>query len=311
MQMLRWLLDRGEDPAEVCQDSSWHWTAYMPSKKDETKIDFEARNHSAVSFCLRARRDFEANMKKLGEEVADWTKKVEYCTSLLAMLYPACGNKTRQRQREKMSIDASIVDRWAKMWRDDVSHDVLLTCDDGSGTAGAHSGMLSLASPVVRAMLSSAMLEGQTKTIRVQSSKDAVDLFLEILYTGSLERDIAPPPTSGSAGGASSSAGGAGALPLASALAAHELAHSWDVPDVQALIERVLTQMLSDGSFFEIAEVAQLRGAAPLVDACVAFTASSSAVKAAVDAGRCAPAVLELLGKVQPGGPAKKQRLSL
>ena len=69
---------------------------------------------------------------------------------------------------------------------------------------------------------------------------------------------------------------------------------------------------MSDGSFFEIAEVAQLRGAAPLVDACVAFTASSSAVKAAVDAGRCAPAVLELLGKVQPcAGPAKKQRLSL
>ena len=107
-------------------------------------------------------------------------------------------------------------------------------------------------------------------------------------------------------------AGGEGALPLASVLAAHELAHSWHVPDVQDLVETILAKLLHDTSFFEVAEAAQLRGGPPLVAACVAFAAKSSAVRAAVDAGRCSAAVLELLGKGPAGGqPAKRQRLSL
>jgi len=322
-KMVSWLIERGEDPAQIT-GSGWAKKIWKKVNKEDTSINLVAANESPVSFVLKARRLLKENMKQLGDEIADWSAHIERCDAMLPLLYDACGNT--RRQREKLPIDMAIVERWSQLSRDTATHDVTFEADDGS--VGAHSALVSLASPVLCAMLSSGMMEGQTKRVRAHGfSKDAIELLLEILYTGCTTREIKasplPPPRiqveearqdagGGAAAGAASDAAQEGTTELSAAICAHELAHSWQLPDVQALLEQVLGKLLSDASFFELAKTAQLRGSQGFVEACKTYGMGSSSVQLAVRAGGCAPEVLELLGMApREDGRAKKRLRSL
>ena len=205
--------------------------------------------------------------------------------------------------------------RWSKLLHDASSHDVTLQTDDGA--VGAHVSILSLASPVLERMLSTTMVEGRTKRVAVRDTpKAAMELFLEIVYTGCVsaeeeeEEDSSDADESAAADAAASSsaAESAAVAALAAAIGAHELAHRWNTDDVLALLENLLAKKLTDDNFGELAAAAHLRGTRALVDACVSYAARSAAVQAAADAGEYSAAVLELLGKAPAGEPSRKKR---
>ena len=55
--MLQWLLDRGEDPAEVAPRScTFSMDKYYTRAKEETKIVLHAKDQSAVSYLLMGKR---------------------------------------------------------------------------------------------------------------------------------------------------------------------------------------------------------------------------------------------------------------
>ena len=312
LEMLQWLLDRGEDPAALTpRGCTFEKSIFFSQNKEETTLAFAARNHSAVSFALMMKRLMNVNIKKVGVEKAPWADCIANIDKILPLLYAACG-RGRPAAREKIPIDAAIVHRWSKLLHDASSHDVTLQTDDGA--VGGDVSILSLASPVLERMLSTTMVEGRTKRVAVRDTpKAAMELFLEIVYTGcvSAEEEDDEESGEGAAAGAaasSSAAESAAAAALAAAIGAHELAHRWNTDDVLALLENLLAKKLTDDNFGELAEAAHLRGTRALVDACVSYAARSAAVQAAADAGEYSAAVLELLGKAPAGEPSRKKR---
>ena len=65
---------------------------------------------------------------------------------------------------ERVRVAESVVARWESFLQDSQSHDVTLLCV-GDEAVTAHARMLELASPVLAAMLSSPLVEGQSKSI--------------------------------------------------------------------------------------------------------------------------------------------------
>ena len=173
IKMLQWLLDRGEDPAEVaprtCTFSMDKY--YTRAGGDE---DQGTRDQSAVSYLLMAKRLMKAaakeNVKNPEMRKYDWKHDIERIDEVLPLLYAACG-RGRPAAREKIPIDAAIVHRWSKLLHDASSHDVTLQTDDGD--VGAHVAILALASPVLDRMLSTAMVEGRTKRVAVRDTPKA------------------------------------------------------------------------------------------------------------------------------------------
>ena len=69
VKMIRWLIERGEDAAEVTPAGvSWNRMIWKTTHKEDSKISLTAANESAVSFVLKARRLMKENNKKHGDD---------------------------------------------------------------------------------------------------------------------------------------------------------------------------------------------------------------------------------------------------
>ena len=158
------------------------WTNLHARRRGGGDRALRSRDHSAVSYALM--------MKRLMNETTLIIVKTPWATTGIAADRrgpPAPLRRLRpigrSAAREKIPIDAAIVHRWSKLLHDASSHDVMLQTDDEA--VGAHVSILSLASPVLDRMLSTAMVEGRTKRVAVRDTpKAAMELFLEIVYTG-------------------------------------------------------------------------------------------------------------------------------
>ena len=98
-----------------------------------------------------------------------------------SLLYAACG-RGRPAAREKITIDAAIVHRWSKLLRDASSHE--RDPADGRCVVGAR---VSIRARVARARADVVVGDGRGPTKRVavrDTPKAAMELFLEIVYTG-------------------------------------------------------------------------------------------------------------------------------
>merc|ERR1712014_529338 len=105
------------------------------------------------------------------------------------------------------------------MCQDSASHDFTFHTRDASVTA--HAAVLSKASPVLAAMLTTGMCEGQQRRIELKDvSSESVRLFLGLVYTGTTTMDFGQ----------------------SEALAALDLAHRWQATIVVGMLENALAE---------------------------------------------------------------------
>ena len=98
----------------------------------------------------------------------------------------------------RVSVEGSVVDRWASMLQDPSDQDLTVKTEDDQCTV--HSSMLTLASPAVKAALASAMQEGSSKSIEASDRPvAAVKILMELVYTTDLLK-ISASDASGSRG---------------------------------------------------------------------------------------------------------------
>lgn len=180
-----------------------------------------------------------------------------------------------------------MVEFWESLCCETATHDVTFKSEDG--TVGAHHLILARASPVLAAMLLSAMREGSSKCVDVKSTPSkAVMFFLELLYSGTSFSEV----------------------DSTIALSSLELAHQWQVDRVVALLEHALETMLTDETFERIAGAAVLKDLSELKKACLRFARSSTEIQQKSDGGELPQVVLKFLGKsAEPKSSAKKRRI--
>lgn len=90
------------------------------------------------------------------------------------------------RGAHRVQVLAGVVDLWDRLYQHTSSADVIFVARGGREHY-AHSTILTLASPVLSAMLQSGTwAEGKCKRIEIQDSSAAIEDFLSLIYTGGL-----------------------------------------------------------------------------------------------------------------------------
>lgn len=166
------------------------------------------------------------------------------------------------------------LDLWESIRHLTSSHNVIFDTSDGE--VSAHDHVLAVASPVLQAMLESAMKEGTSRRIQVKDSPSSgISLFLDVLYTSSTRADP----------------------DHQTMLVALDLAHRWQVHGVVQTLCSALCDMIDVKSFAAIAEAAVLKGLEMLVRACTSFGSQNEQVQKMRRNGALPAAVRKLLGE--------------
>lgn len=82
----------------------------------------------------------------------------------------------------RVLVPEAVVNCWQRCLEDQAAADLVIVAPDGK--TRTHALLLRQSSPVVAAMLSAGMCEGEQREVRVQESTRVVELFLRLLYTG-------------------------------------------------------------------------------------------------------------------------------
>lgn len=285
LELVSWLITVGADPAQEAPGTCRHVRSiWKDADRAGTEVKLKFTGASAIAVVVQCRRLLEKEMHEKGRMKADWTAEITNLTHILNKLGKTYLSKMKESQ--KISVDVSVVELWERMYNARSSHDVTFRTKDGDITA--HLAMLSQASPVLDAMLSSGMRESTEKCIEVKDvSSKAMSFFLELLYTGATCSDV----------------------DAKSALPALDLAHRWQVDGVVAMISRALEGMLEDDNFSDIAEAAVLKGLIELKRTCATFATDSAGVQRQLNEGKLPVIVSEFLGRpTDSKTPAKKRR---
>jgi hypothetical protein len=293
VDLTRWLIGQGANPAQCAPlDNDGYWEIWKRENKKDSIIKVEYAGESAISFLSAFIQQMRENPKdeywvETGrvDLMHDVGSVLEAGHLLNALTEAPVGNSKRNVQ----TVDASVVSMWEDVLADEACQDLTFECEGGSAV-GAHALVLSCASPVLRAMVSSRMREGNERKIEVHdSSEAAVKLFLELVYTGGSSADP---------------------LRVLDALSALDLAHRWEVLGVVGMLERAITPLIWKTTFSVIAEAAVLKDLPLLKSSCVQFAQKrKSTVDELAEKGELSPAVLSLIGKrvSASGEPAAKK----
>merc|ERR1711879_1097294 len=177
---------------------------------------------------------FNAEMKSKGKAKANWSGEVERLRRIIKVF--AAKMKTKNADTERVTVDLSVIEMWERLHADTSTHDVAFSTADGDVTA--HSLVLTHASPVLAAMLSSTMREGCQKRISItDASAKGASFFLDLIYTGTSDSDIN----------------------YSDALVALDLSHRWQANGAMHMSARALTSMIDEESFAQIAVAATLK----------------------------------------------------
>ena len=281
-----WMISQGASPTQFAADQcDAGMVFFFDSNKENSKIRASCARHTPIEVVTKLLKDMKENSFWKVQKVD--LKNMERLKAAFTAV-PLANPK-----HDMHAVDPSVVSMWEDVLADEACQDVTFECE-GGGTVGAHALILSCASRVLRAMLSTRMREGNERKIEVGESEAAVKLFLELLYTGGSSVDP---------------------LTAADALAALDLAHRWDVVGVIGMLERALTPLIKKTTFSQIAEAAALKGLPLLSSSCVKYAQEQGTViDELADQGELPPVVLTLVGKrvsAAGGEPvAKKPRRS-
>ncbi|CAE7472712.1 unnamed protein product [Symbiodinium pilosum] len=153
-------------------------------------------------------------------------KSKKYLEDVVAVL--ACIGPPKEQTEV---VPQSTMNLWESMRHMTSTHKVVFETSDGE--VSVHDHILMLASPVLKAMLESTMQEGTRKRIEIKdSTASSASLFLDLLYTSSTREDPDYQAT----------------------LGALDLAHRWQVHGMVPCAVSTLREMITVGSFAEIAE---------------------------------------------------------
>lgn len=304
--LMKWMVRQGADPAQRASPHADYnyFIVAADDNEEESKIEINVAGHSAISVLVQF-RDAMLRHPKAEEfwpvpddddDADDDSDEDLPCgphtvECLINALVEAPLNNSK---RDVQTVDASVISMWEDVLADEACQDLTFECEGGSAV-GAHALVLSCASPVLRAMVSSRMREGNERKIEVgDSSEAAVKLFLELVYTGGTSVD---------------------SLTAADTLAALDLAHRWQVVGVVGMLERAIVPLIDPATFSVIAEAAVLKSLPLLSSSCVKYAQRERAIiDELAGKGELSPAVLSLVGKRMSasGEPAaKKPRRSL
>ena len=277
LNLIEWLVKNGASISQKCGNSTRNYGLWKTNDEANTKILVEYKGHSVMSY-IKAWQD-ALHLKP------EWKQQFDFLTKVVERIARA---SSQLHTRRRASVDEGIVDIWEKYLHATSSHDLTIEASDGRVTA--HAQMLMEASPVVQAMLASPMKECQTKQIQLKdTSSSAVTLFLEALYTCSLQGDP----------------------DYKTALSALDLAHRWQVEVVVAILADVVEELINQESFAEIAEHAALKGLDKLKKACQRFGSENAAIQEQLGEGKF-PKVVQDLFEVSHGEaksqPIKKRK---
>ncbi|CAE7691463.1 unnamed protein product [Symbiodinium sp. CCMP2456] len=284
LKMVEWLLKVGADPRQkLPAHHPLRSQCFKPSNEEATKFTVAYGGHSAVSLAFAYLQQMQKCTGK-----ADWSQMEAYLKAVLAVLSSSA--TVNSSYGADVTVPQSTLDLWESMRDLTTSHSVIFECSDGK--VSAHDQILMLASPVLKAMLTSAMKEGSSWLIQVKdSSSSGVSLFLDLLYTSSTRED---PDHS-------------------TMLEALDLAHRWQIHGVAQTLCRALCDMIDAKSFAAIAEAAALKGVEVLQRKCVSFGSTNEQVQELLKKGSLPAAVRKLLGGPEPAidveQPPKKRRL--
>lgn len=275
LNTVEWLVKSGASISQKCGNSTTSkYSLWKTNDEANTKITVEYRGHSVMSYINAWREALQGK--------PEWKQQFDF----LAKVVERIARASRQlHTRRRASVDEGIVDIWEKYLHATISHDLTIEASDGRVTA--HAQMLMAASPVVQAMLGSPMKERQTQQIQLKdTSSSAVTLFLEALYTCSLQGDP----------------------DYKTALSGLDLAHRWQVEVVVAILADVVEELINQESFAEIAEHAALKGLDQLKKACQRFGSKNVAIQEQLGKGKFPKVVQDLFQEKATTQPVKKRK---
>lgn len=276
--------------------------------KKRTELDIKVGGKPTSSIVLSSREKAKALLK----EDARWQTAVTHLDHLFSQMekfnVPTSGVLRAQ-------IPEVVVDMWERIFRQGLAKgDVQIITKDGQPVR-AYSHVLEEASPVLKAMLSSSMLEGgrssdstsSPRSINVDESAETVRTLLELVHVGAFTSEDNGSET-GAEGSETSQSSSTGNL-----LEVFRLCHRWQFITIGELLEMHLARKITDENIESILEVAVLQGAASLKMACLWKAKDCESLRQKLLTGQLAPAVeVELrkhLGFSEPG--LKKRRTSL
>eukprot|EP00438_Fugacium_kawagutii_P028080 Skav223929 [mRNA] locus=scaffold2593:425766:431664:+ [translate_table: standard] len=270
LDQVDWLIRRGASYSQQGGRTDRAWVKWKLSKPD-LKVQVPLSKHSCVSI-------IQAWKHELSHK-EDWEPDRKFLEECLVRIARA---SSKRQTRRRASVDEGIVEIWEKCLHDAASHDLTIETADGQVTA--HSCMLQAASPVVQAMLAAPMREGKSQQIQLKdTSRSAVTLFLEALYTCSL----------------------AGDLDYQTVLSGLDLAHRWQVEVVVAILADLLRTMITEDNFLAIAEHAVLKHLDTLKQACRKFGFECAAIRSKINQGQL-PKVVQDFFQVVEKSPSKE-----
>eukprot|EP00438_Fugacium_kawagutii_P029304 Skav208003 [mRNA] locus=scaffold1203:229453:230319:+ [translate_table: standard] len=274
---IEWLVKRGASFTQICRSINGKGWSKWKLNNPDVKLTVPYGVHSCVSYIQAWIKEFK--------DKKEWQSQQKLFEKCLVRIARASSKK---QTRPRPSVDDGIVEIWEKYLHDTGSHDLTIETADGQVTA--HSGMLQAASPVVQAMLASPMREGKSQRIQLKdTSRSAVTLFLEALYTCSSQGDP----------------------DYQTALSALDLAHRWQVEVVVAILADLLQSMITEESFPAIAEHAALKHQDKLKQACRKFGSECAAIQAKIKRGQFPKVVQDIFEVVETSNPQplKKRKL--
>ncbi|CAE7823955.1 klhl36 [Symbiodinium sp. CCMP2456] len=272
LEVINTILQAGADPMR----------ALPPGQKVKLKSDrdFDARGCSTMQLTCEMYQAAAAMRHEGGRIEA----LAQFLADVIVLMKQATDPKV-----PKIVVHEGVVNLWESVREMSSTHNVIFETSDGE--VSAHDHILMAASPVLKAMLQSAMKEGKDKRVQVRdSTKCGMTLFVDVLYTSSTCLE----------------------LQYKTILEAFDLAHRWQVQHATDILAETLKGEIRVESFAEIAEAAVLKAVEPLQRACMEFGTKDKEIQTLLKKNGLPPAVRKLLGKREaedePGKP-KRRRL--
>ena len=166
LQMISWMVRSGADPLHKVSSS----IVKTFSAAGEQAFKVSCNGHSAISICCAFLRLLQQQ-----DDGESWSAAIKCVEEMLTTL-----SRAPMRRPQLVSVRQGVVNLWESIRDMDSTYDVIFEAADGE--VAAHDLILMASSPVLRAMLESAMKEGANRRIRVgDSSSSGVTLFVDML----------------------------------------------------------------------------------------------------------------------------------
>jgi len=250
LRLIRWLIrEKGADPkkeASAAFRTTKTW--YIDVGGDSNSVTVDLHGESALSAML---------IVKIAMQTADgdWSEDIERLRQVVDVFATTRSRQTLQK-RNTVSLHEGVVDTWERFMETGPGKDLTIRCMTGpsvQGTLLVHSGILTSASAVVRAMLSGPMRESASMAIDVDCPVDALQLFMSLVYTGSISTESDAP------------------IAVDMLLGCMQIAQRWDVRHVVQMMVSQLSTSMSIETLGQVWEAAALTQQQELLAECRNF----------------------------------------